>query len=295
MSELKKWGHNELQEDLAAHIRANSDRLAWTNMPMGSVGNCRPDVFAIPKSFANFKPIIYEIKVSVSDFRSDITSGKWQSYLKYACGVIFAVPAGLITKADVPVGCGLIVRNQDSWRMAKSPTMQYLETLPKELWIKLLIDGIERQSALLRQSSNFSEYSAREKIKHKYGERIAKLLYDLYRAESNIQFAIIQANNVEKEIEDSRQKKLSKAREEDSQISQAKSEFCTALGIPTDSTIWTISRKCHELQTRLDESQEIARLKQLFSKLENVINSSKEQAPLFQANHSEQELNKAVA
>jgi hypothetical protein len=284
MTELiKKWGHNELQDDLAAHIRASSDRLAWTNMPMGSAGNCRPDVFAVPKSFAHFTPIIYEVKVSVSDFRSDVTSGKWQNYLKYASGVVFAVPAGLISKEDVPKGCGLIVRHDEVWRNVKKPTMQYLETLPRELWIKLLIDGISRQSELLRQESYFNEYTAREKIKHKFGEKIARLLSDLSRAENSIEYAITQAKNVEKEIEQSRQRKLERAREEDSRINAARTELCAALGLPSDASYWIIENKCKELADRLNENEEIQRLTRLLGHIETAITDSKKSIPQLKA------------
>lgn len=279
----KKWGHNELQDDLAAHIRASSDRLAWTNMPMGSAGNCRPDVFVIPKSFAHFNPIIYEVKVSVSDFRSDVTSGKWQSYLKYACGVVFAVPAGLISKDDVPKGCGLIVRHDEVWRMVKKPTMQYLDTLPKELWIKLLIDGIDRQSKILRGDNHLNEYAVREKIKQKYGEKIATLLSDLSRAENAIEYAIAKARDVEKEIETSRQNKLKQAREEDARINVAKTQLCASLGLPSDASYWVIERKCLELANRLNESEEIQRLTRLLRTIGDAISDSNKSIPQFKA------------
>ena len=279
----KKWGHNELQDDLAAHIRASTDRLAWTNMPMGSAGNCRPDVFAIPKSFANFKPLIYEVKISVSDFRSDITSGKWQSYLKYCCAVIFAVPAGLINKDDVPKGCGLIVRHDEVWRMAKSPTLQYFDTLPKELWIKLLIDGIQRQGELIRHNAKFNEYAANAKIKQKFGARIADLLSDLSRAENRIAHATMQANGVVAEIEATRKRALENASVEDARINTAKTDLCAALGLPPDSGYYTIERKCTELADRLNENEEIMRLTRLLGKIEASIADSNKPIPQFKA------------
>ena len=118
-----KWGHDQLANDLAEHLAKQTDRIIWTDMQLGPSGSPRPDVYSIPKSYSGYKPIAYECKVSVSDFRSDITKGKWQSYLKYSSGVIFAVPKGLITKDDLPKGCGLIVRSENGWRMVKGPTL----------------------------------------------------------------------------------------------------------------------------------------------------------------------------
>ena len=71
----KKWGHDELAKDLAQHLACSNDRMIWLDMQLGPSGSPRPDVFTAPKSYSGFKPIAYECKVSVSDFRSDITSG----------------------------------------------------------------------------------------------------------------------------------------------------------------------------------------------------------------------------
>lgn len=63
--------HDDLQEDLATHLRGNTDRMVWTNTQLGPVGSPRPDVFTVDKSFARFAADAYEVKVSVSDLRHD--------------------------------------------------------------------------------------------------------------------------------------------------------------------------------------------------------------------------------
>src|SRR6266571_2431143 len=97
----KQWTHDELAADLAGHLKT-PERMCWTDMQLGPAGSPRPDVYCIDKSFVSPFPTAYECKVSVPDFRSDVTSGKWSSYLKFAYRVFFAVPAGLVSKADVP-------------------------------------------------------------------------------------------------------------------------------------------------------------------------------------------------
>ena len=87
-----QWQHNDLMHDLAEHLRSNSDRMVWTDMQLGPVGSPRPDVFTVNKSYTQPRPLSYEIKISRADFRSDVTSGKWQKYLDYSAGVIFAPP-----------------------------------------------------------------------------------------------------------------------------------------------------------------------------------------------------------
>lgn len=138
-----QWQHNDLMHDLAEHLRRNSDRMVWTDMQLGPAGSPRPDVFTVNKSYTQPRPLSYEIKISRADFRSDVTSGKWQKYLDYSAGVIFACPASLVSKPDIPAGCGLIVRSDQGWRVAKGPTLKIV-TLPESAMLKLLIDGVDR-------------------------------------------------------------------------------------------------------------------------------------------------------
>ena len=75
--------HDELADDLAAHLRADR-RMVWTNIQLGPSGSPRPDVYAFFKSYVDPRPMAYECKVSLSDFRADVTAGKWQSYRKFS-------------------------------------------------------------------------------------------------------------------------------------------------------------------------------------------------------------------
>jgi hypothetical protein len=66
----------------------------------------RPDVYALPHSYSKFCPVVYEIKVSVSDFRADVTASKFTKYFKYASAVVFAVPEGMLKKQIYRKGAG---------------------------------------------------------------------------------------------------------------------------------------------------------------------------------------------
>lgn len=69
------------------------------------------DGLAIRKSYT--KPCItgYEIKVSRGDFLQD---NKWHLYLQYCNEFYFVVPAGLITKEEIPENVGLIYYYPDT-------------------------------------------------------------------------------------------------------------------------------------------------------------------------------------
>ncbi len=145
---MTAWEHDALADDLAAHLRGSTDRLVWTDMQLGPAGSPRPDVYAVPRSFARFTPMAYEVKVTRSDFRIDITSGKWQDYRKYCAGVMFAAPVNLIEARELPEGAGLMVRGDTGWRTLQKAVFQTLDNLPLETWIKLLLDGIERHARI---------------------------------------------------------------------------------------------------------------------------------------------------
>lgn len=122
------WKHNALAHDLAEHLRQNTARIVWEDMQLGPSGTARPDVFAIPCSFSKFCPVVYEIKVSVSDFRADVTAGKYTKYFAYASAVVFAVPEGMLKKSDIPEGCGLMVRKENGWHTLKGRPCDPLTT-----------------------------------------------------------------------------------------------------------------------------------------------------------------------
>jgi hypothetical protein len=247
-----KWGHDELANDLAEHLGKNTDRIIWTDMQLGPAGSPRPDVFSIPKSYSNFKPLAYECKISVSDFRSDITKGKWQSYLKYASGVIFAVPQGLITKDDIPKGCGLIVRSENGWRMAKGPTLiPIANDLPKDFWIKLVIDGVNRSQRAQAYTHGIEIRTGRA-ISKKYGDDLAMALSRRDQAQRKLDF---RTEELQKQIgatdiihHAERQQKILETERQD--LEKLQHGLCECLGLPAGSNTWDI-RQALDLQKQM--------------------------------------------
>lgn len=273
MTAAKRWGHDELAHDLAEHLRSNTEIIAWENMQMGPSGSPRPDVYTMRKSFVRFAPMAYEVKVSVSDFRSDITSGKWQSYLKYAGAVVFAVPAGLINKADVPAGCGLIVRHENVWRTVKGPTMQRLETLSHEAWVKLMIDGIDREVKRNRAAvpREVNAWLAAREVRKKHGDRIGELLSDLSMAKGRIIAATDAAKQQADEIQSGTHRELQWAKE---RIERSRDSLdieyrhlARELDLGDDVTVSDLAEAIRTARRRLTQDAEVQRLR---SQMENI-------------------------
>lgn len=258
------WKHNDLANDLAAHLRANTDRMVWTDMQLGPAASPRPDVFTLPKSYAKFQPMVYEIKVSVADFRRDVTAGKWHSYRDFACGIVFATPKGLISKDDLPKGCGLMTRNDEGWHTVKAPTLSPIDSLPHEAWMKLLIDGAGRLGKENRHRF-FMENVAQKKIGEKYGAGVALLLAnrdnrigalneEVARHERDLKVA---RDMQAREKQDQAERLAKDGRE----IDQEREALCAALGLKPRSSVWEITRALRDVREHLSADDEVGRVR----------------------------------
>lgn len=181
--------HNDLAHSLACHL-IGEGRMVWEDIPAGKAGSCRPDVFTISKSYSMPNPTSYEIKVSVEDFRSDVTSGKYQKYLEFSSSVIFATPKGMIKKSDVPKGCGLIQWNGSGWNALKRPTVNPSFSLNSEFLLKLLMEGKERQTTKPEQKiRTYDAIKQNKALMKKFGKDIGKkhsLIRDYPRMKSEL-------------------------------------------------------------------------------------------------------------
>ncbi|WP_281686750.1 MmcB family DNA repair protein [Pseudomonas citronellolis] len=282
----KKWQHDELAHDLAQSLRVNPEHIVWENMQMGPSGSIRPDVYLLKKRYSTFAPVTYEVKVSVSDFRSDITSGKWQGYLGFSSAVIFAVPAGLVSKDDVPAGCGLIVRHDEVWRTVKKPTMQKIDTLSHKEWMKLVIDGIERavdQRDAPRLRAALSEWSAQEVLRRKVGEEIAMLIAKALRSKSSLEALIKSREEQVQEIRNGTQRDLKYAIERAARIGQELSaeqaRLAAALGLDGEATADDLIDAMRKAARRLSGDKEVSNLRRIFENIKRYAEEGAEPLP----------------
>lgn len=285
MTAATRWNHDALAHDLAEHLRANTEIIAWEDMQMGPSGSPRPDVYTMRKSFVRFAPVAYECKVSVSDFRSDITKGKWQSYLKFAGAVVFAVPAGLIKKEDVPAGCGLIVRYDTGWRTVKGPTMQRLETLSHEAWVKLMIDGIDREVKRNRAivPRELNKWQATQAIRKRHGDVIGSLLSNLSAAEGRIIMATEEANKQAEEIRTGTQRELKWAKERieggRDQLDEDYRMLARDLGLDVDASVTDLAEAIRVARLRIIDDREVQRLRSQLDTIQRALKYGLEPLP----------------
>ncbi|GFM29227.1 MmcB family DNA repair protein [Novosphingobium sp. PY1] len=277
------WKHDDLAADLAQHLLSDK-RMVWTDMQLGPSGSARPDVYTLERSYSRPLPTAYECKISRSDLRSDTTSGKWQKYLQFAGAVIFAVPEGLCTPAELPTGCGLIVRKDKVWRHIRKATRQPV-TLPMDACMKLLIDGVSRSvQRTIPQPREIKLWTEHEAVRKKFGSAVAKAARDLTAAQTEVTNYEDQRRAMWQriDIETSARRKslIDQAMRDAGEYEQAKRDLMEWLGLEEPESVYGIRRRIAELQA---ECRADARVEKVESALSNALRSAQQAARTLEA------------
>ena len=251
----KKAGlsHDALARDLAQHLAGYSTPMVvWTDMQLGPSGSARPDVYTIEKTYSALRARVFEVKVSRADFLSDVTSGKYLRYAQFAGSITFATPVGLVSKDEVPAGCGLITRSEEgAWRYQRKPTLQPTPELPRNTWLKLVIDGCSRHlqsEASACKPRQASEWLNQQRMRKLAGE-------DLGLALANRDAALHKLNDETDRARAALEDRLAREREslraQQEEIESARRHAALALGLNPDVGWWQIR---HELDERLGDA-----------------------------------------
>lgn len=241
--------HDALAEDLAAHLAGYSVPMAvWTDMQLGPSGSARPDVYAIEKTYTALRARVFEVKVSRADFLSDVTSGKYLRYAAFAGSITFATPAGLVSKDEVPKGCGLITRSTEGvWRYQRKPTLQPTPDLSRDAWLKLVIDGCGREREIARAAKcgprTSGEWQNQDRMRKRAGAELGSALANRDGALRKLNAETDSCNRTMKERRD---KELADMREERERLESVRTEAATALGLERDTSWWSIRRELDE-------------------------------------------------
>lgn len=268
------WEHDALAADLKAYLEGNQrERLIWCDMQLGPAGSPCPDVYALPKSYSKFQPVAYECKISRSDFQSDVNSGKWQKYYAFASAIIFAVPDGLIKTTELPGGAGLIVRKAAVWRLTKAPKVNALDNLPRETWMKLVMDGLSRLDA---NRPALNTYVMRERaFKEALGDEIAKLAADKQSAKWQIEHEIDEHKKRLEAIKRQNQTERERANERDRFASTEFAKLCDLFGLPHGSPTYAVSRAINDAVRALDADERVRDLVRIIDAAQNSLTAAK--------------------
>lgn len=279
---MRTWGHDELAADLAGHFRGMTDRMVWCDMQLGPSGSERPDVYTMKKSYSNPDPHAYEVKISMSDYRSDLTSGKWQKYYQEAKRVTFCVPQGLISKDDLPKGAGLMVRTENGWHTYKSPTSQPCQ-LSTSCLMKLLIDGLPRLNVKRDYSRHLSEGIINRRVAHKLGQDVADYLINKPRMEERLKSEQEKADKLRKSIneliereksiiESHRKNALTELDKDMEHIEHPLSKLRQAMGLKNDCSKYQLVNEITKLTSFISEDARISAARKALTDANYTIN-----------------------
>lgn len=179
MSAFRKWTTAEITADLETKLR-NDQFLVAREAVLRPDTMQRADLLAMRRKLAPLPMVIFEIKVSRSDFSQDIRSGKWRGYLADGA-VVFAVPAGLVELQEVPPEAGLIVRIAQGWSWRRSPRKDApkpSDYLLRRMALTASDQAAERAAAAHRPRSA-SLYAMAKKARTEQARQVAKIAQDV--------------------------------------------------------------------------------------------------------------------
>lgn len=253
------WKHDELANDLAAHLRGYArPAMIWTDMQLGPAGSARPDVYSIEPTYSRFIAAAYEVKISRADFLSDVTSGKALRYLEFAGSLVYATPKGMVRKDEIPHGCGLIERSDTGWRYAKKPKVNPVQNLPRDAWMKLLIDGVHRCQMLARdpQARQANPWKQEELARKMLGDELAKMMRDRQWAKHSLQQEVEQLQRERASTAEARnaerQRQIGAANAELANIRALIAAEARGLGLPEDATSYDVRQALQRMRPDAD-------------------------------------------
>lgn len=251
MVDAVAMSHDALAADLAAHLAGYSTPMVvWTDMQLGPAGSARPDVYAIEKTYTALRARVFEVKVSRADFLSDVTSGKYLRYAAFAGSITFATPAGLVSKDEVPKGCGLITRSPEGvWRYQRKPTLQPTPDLPRDAWLKLVIDGCAREREVVRAGAckprTTTEWCHQRRVRERFGAELAAIVTDRDNAARQIQ---AEAEGYRRTMAERQKSERDALQEEVRRLEEIRADAAASLGLERGASWWEIRS---ELDARL--------------------------------------------
>lgn len=178
---------------------------------MGPSGSRRLDAWAMPRSWAPWTTIGYEIKVSRQDFLHD---NKWAEYLSVCHQLYFVCPNGLISAEELPQDVGLIWSTKQGSRLLTKRKAARRE-IDEHKIIKLLTYVLMSRTNIvgnMYEVGTFNSYPARspERLeamrKHVQDAELRKTLANEVNAHVRAQFKamekhVIAADRREKNVD----------------------------------------------------------------------------------------------
>lgn len=140
-----EWTHDRLQADLYGKRRRGKNTMAWSEVQIPGTNGGRFDVFTVRSHDARKSDtfIGYEVKATLADLESDLSSGKWRRYLPACDQFVFALGPALADDIDrIPEGPGvslLVGEYGERWQVKRKPKGGHRDVSDTAIWKRLAV------------------------------------------------------------------------------------------------------------------------------------------------------------
>lgn len=177
-----------------------------------------------------------------------------------------------------------MVRKESGWHTLKGPTMRSVDNLPRDAWIKLVIDGIRRETERTRiMMRNAPVYVDERRLAQRHGDEISSLVSQAYNAKVRLESAIQNQEKRRAEVfqqtEQEARWQREKIERQAESLNRAQRELADVLGLPENATVNQLTRAINSATYRLAHDAEVIRLRGLFSRLEDLLASANQKLP----------------
>ena len=209
---VPEWSHDRLQADLVIRRRNRKATMAWAEVNISHRDSGRFDVFEARHHDARNETVFvgFEVKASVSDLESDLSTGKWKRYLPACDELYFAVPKGLCDVSDIPDTCGVLYRIGEPysgrWNIGRKPKGGHRRMSDTDVWHRLASKGYYNTYGAVQRDTRtrlerMRDYAEQDSLSHlinsRVKEEIRKQKWDLDTKRQRIEDLELQTTKVE--------------------------------------------------------------------------------------------------
>ena len=164
----------------------------------------RMDAWVMKKSWSKPLSIVYEVKVSRSDFLND---EKWKFYLPYCNEFYFVCPDGLIKPEELPSEAGLLYVSKTETKLFKKKKSSYREVeIPESVYRYILMSRAKIQREYEKRDNVkfwqnwLIETEKKQKLGYEVSRRIVHLMEGYKRRAEQAEERVKACAEIEKRI-----------------------------------------------------------------------------------------------
>lgn len=196
------WTHDRLQSDLYRKRRAAKATLAWSEVQVPGTDGGRFDVFACRSHDAKRTDTWqgFEVKATLPDLESDLSTGKWRRYLPACDEFSFALGPDLANHIDrIPDGPGVMVLAGDRWQWKRKPTGGHRTVADLDIWKRLATrDHWTPTEQPMSRLERMEQYERMESLSYLLNGRVRS---EILRESADLRRRAIELDNKERRVE----------------------------------------------------------------------------------------------